>query len=173
MNAILQLVPKVVPPMGLPSGDPTFTGFQWFVSNIMAVHSSSMPDDTWLQVAYDQAYNLAYWGLQTVPSQPTSPSLYAMAVYNLGCALLLEFALDDPNANPPNSFWTDLRTKLGIYSASYGLVNSAADQGTSESMYIPDVINGMTLLDLQLMKSPWGRMFLMISGEWGTIWGLT
>jgi hypothetical protein len=159
--------------MGLPAGDPTFAGFQWFVANIMAVPSGSMPDDTWLQVAYDEALNLTYYGLATVPSQPTTPSIYAFAVYNLGCALLLEFAQDDPNATPPGTYWSDLRTKLGINNATYGMVNSAADQGTSESMYIPEVIKGMTLFDLQLMKSPWGRTFLMISGEWGTIWGLT
>lgn len=169
----LQSVPKTIPPYGLPAGDPTFAGFQWFVAHIMAVPSGSIPDSSWLQVAYDEAVNLAYYGLQSVPSQSTTPSIYAFAVYNLGCALLLEFAPDDPNATPPGTFWTNLRQSLGITNATYGMVNSAADQGTSESMYIPDVIKGMTLFDLQLMKSPWGRTFLMISGEWGTIWGLT
>lgn len=159
--------------MGLPPGGPTFDGFKWFVSNIMAVPAESMPDDAWLQVAYDQSYNLAYWALATVPSQPTSPNLFSYAVYNLGCAMLLEFAQDDPNADPPSTFWAGLRSRLNINSSSYGLINAAADQGTSEAMYIPEVIKGMTLLDLQLLKSPWGRMYLMIAGEWGTIWGLT
>jgi|SRR5215469_223725 len=159
--------------MGLPPGDPTFDGFTWFVDNIMAVPDNAVPDSSWLQVAYDQSINLAYWGFQTVPSQPTSPSIYAFAVYNLGCALLLQFAQDDPTADPPETFWTDLRAKLGISSASYGMINSAADQGTSESMYIPDAIKGMTLMDLQLLKSPWGQMYLMLSGQWGSIWGLT
>jgi len=164
--------PSVIPPVGLPAGGPTFAGFEWFVSNIMAVPGSSMPDPTWLQVAYDESLNLTYTELGNVPSQPTTPTIYAFAVYNLGCALLLEFAQDDP-ANPTNTFWTNLRQQLGINSFSFGLITSAADQGTSESSYIPETIKGMTLMDLQLAKSPWGRKYLMIAGQWGTLWGLT
>jgi hypothetical protein len=165
--------PKSASAMGLPPNAPTFAGFQWFVQYSMGVPTNEIPTTDYLQVAYDQAINLAYWGLASVPSQPTTPSLYAFAVYNLGCAILLEYAQDDPNADPISTFWNDLRNKLGINSATFGIINSAADQGTSESMYIPDVIKGMTLLDLQLMKSPWGRKYLMIAGEWGAIWGLT
>jgi hypothetical protein len=167
-NVLLQPDARSIP-MGLPDGDPTFAGFQWFVANYMLVPTESIPDDTWLQVAYDQAVNLTYIAIASVPSQITSPSIYAMAVYNLAAALLVEFAQD----TPPSTYWSDLRSKLGINSFQFGLITSAADQGTAESMYIPEVIKGMTLLDLQLAKSPWGRMYLMIAGQWGTIWGLT
>lgn len=158
---------------GLPAGDPTFAGFQWFVANVMAVPLASMPDVGLLQIAYDEAVNLCYYGLTTVPSQSTTPSIYAFAVYNLGCALLLEFAQDNPNTDPPGTFWTNLRNSLNINSSMFGLITSAADQGTAESMYIPDAIKGMTLMDLQLAKSPWGRKYLMIAGQWGTLWGIT
>jgi hypothetical protein len=171
--AVQATQPRTVPEMGLPPGDPTYEGFQWFVANIMNVPFPSIPDNSWLQVAYDQSINLAYWGLQTVPSQPTSPSIYAFAVYNLGCAFLLEFAQDDPTVQPPQTFWTDLRNNLNINSFMFGLVNAAADQGTSQSSYIPEQIQGMTLMDLQLAKSPWGRAYLMFAGQWGAIWGLT
>jgi len=40
--------PKTLPPIGLPAGDPTFTGFQWFVSTIMGVPGASMPPNDWL-----------------------------------------------------------------------------------------------------------------------------
>ena len=165
--------PKTLPPIGLPAGDPTFTGFQWFVSTIMGVPGASMPPNDWLQIAYDEAINLTYWALDTVPSQPTSPSIYAFAVYNLGCALLLEYAQDDTTTQPPLTFWTNLRSNLNINSMNFGLITSAADQGTSESTYIPEAIKGMTLMDLQLAKSPWGRKYLMIIGQWGSIWGIT
>jgi hypothetical protein len=165
------VVPDVVPPIGLPAGGPTFAGFQWFVATVMGVPSGSMPPNDWLQIAYDESINLTYWALATVPSQPTTPSIYAFAVYNLGCAFLLEFAQDDPAST--NTFWTDLRNTLGINSFNFGLITSAADQGTAESMYIPEAIKGMTLMDLQLAKSPWGRKYLMIAGQWGSIWGIT
>lgn len=172
------VAPRDMPAPGLPPGGPTYEGFQIFASNVFQLGITDplppdQPSDTWLQICYDQAANLAYWGLATIPSQPNSPSIYAFAVYNLGCAFMVEMAQDDPTTDPPQTYWTDLRNTLGINSATYGMINSAADQGTSESMYIPDVIKGMTLLDLQLMKSPWGRAYLMLAGEWGSIWGLT
>ena len=154
---------------GLPAGDPTFEGFKWFVGSVMGVPPASMPPDNSLIVAYDEATNLAYSELAGVPSQPTSPTVYAFAVYNLGCALLLEFAQDIP----PSTFWSDLRNSLGINSFNFGIIESAHDQGTGQASYIPDAVKGMTLMDLQLAKSPWGRKYLMIAGEWGPIWGIT
>lgn len=153
----------------IPPGDPTFEGFQAWVSAIMGVPDTAMPDVTTLQVAYDQAINLAYIGLQGVPSQSTSMTVYAQAVYNLGGAMLLEFAMDNPNS----TFWTDLRNKLGINSFSPGLINQAHDQGTGEGMYILKQLEGLSLWGLQLIKSPWGRAYLMFAGEWGPIWGIT
>jgi hypothetical protein len=171
MTDITVIEPTVVPPIGLPPGVPTFAGFKWFVQTIMGVPTGSMPTDDWLQIAYDQSINLTYYALGSVPSQPTTPSIYAFAVYNLGCAFLTEFAQDDPATT--STFWTDLRNKLGLNSFTAGLITSAADQGTAESMYIPEAIKGMTLMDLQLAKTPWGRKYLMIAGQWGTIWGIT
>ena len=165
--------PSAVPPMGLPPGDPTFAGFQWFVQTIMGVPGANMPPNDWLQVAYDQAVNLTYWALATVPSQQTSPSIYAFAVYNLGCAILCEYAQDDQTTSPPQTYWENLGNTLGLNSMNFGLITSAADQGTSESTYIPEQIKGMTLMDLQLAKTPWGRKYLMFAGQWGSIWGIT
>jgi len=165
----LSAVPRAGPPWTIPPGDPTFEGFQAWDLAVMGVPAASMPDVTTLQVAYDQAINLAYLGLQGVPSQSTSMTVYAQAVYNLGGAMLLEFAMDNPNS----TFWQDLRNKLGINSFSPGLINQAHDQGTGEGMYILKQLESLTLWGLQLLKSPWGRAYLMYAGEWGPLWGLT
>ena len=62
--------------------------------------------------------------------------------YNLGGAFLVEFAQD----TPPSTYWTDLRASLGINSATFGMMQSAHDQGTSSVLYIPDVIkNGVEI----------------------------
>jgi hypothetical protein len=167
----MTLVEPYAPVLGLPPGDPTFAGFQWFVANMAGIPASEIPDVTVLQACYDQAINLAYWGLETVPSQSTSPSIYAFAVYNLATDILVEIAWDDPNGT--STYWTDLRNKLGLNSMNFGIITSATDQGTSESTFIPDQIKGMTLMDLQLAKTPWGRRYLMFAGQWGAIWGIT
>jgi hypothetical protein len=171
---VLAPVPEVSPPLGLPPGDPTFAGFQWFVQVYMAVPPQAMPDITVLQACFDQAENLAYYGLQTIPSQPTSPSIYAFAVYNLAAAILAQVAMDDPNAPPPyNTYWANLQQQAGLNNFVAGLINSAADQGTSDGLYILPQLAGMTLFNLQLTKTPWGQQYLVFSGQWGMIWGLT
>jgi hypothetical protein len=157
------------PPLVLTPGAPTFAGFKAWVAAIMGVPSGSMPDDTTLQAAYDEALNLAYLELQGVPSQSSSMSIYAMAVYNLGGAILVEIAMDNPNS----TYWQDLRNGLNINNFTPGLINSAHDQGTSQGMYILPVFSGLTMFNLQLLKTPWGRAYLMFAGQWGPIWGLT
>ena len=103
-----------------------------------------------------------------------SPSIYAIAVYNLAGHILCGIAADDPTLPPPlDTFWSDLRTKLGLNSFNYGLVTSASDQGTSAGQQIPSQIADMTMMGLGLLGTPWGRMYVMIAGQWGNIWGIS
>jgi hypothetical protein len=178
---------KLVVPVTAP--DPTVEGFTNWVYLVMAVPQSVLPiDSIYLQMAYDEALNLTYGGLQMVPNLSTlppapapppnqSPSIYAVAVYNLGGHILVTTAEDDPNAVPPPpnapTFWSDLRTKLGLNVLSYGFVSSASDQGTSASQQIPTQIADMTLMGLDLLKTPWGRRYMQIVGQWGTLWGIS
>jgi hypothetical protein len=135
----------------------------------MGVPDANMPDVTVLQYAYDTSLNIAYDGLKYIPCQPATPSIYAIAVYNLGGAVLVDIAQD----TPPDNFWDTLRDKLGINTFVPGYTTSASDQGTSQSMTLLQAVQNFTMLDAQLAKSPWGRMYLQLAGEWGTIWGLT
>ena len=102
-------------------------------------------------------------------------SIYAICVYNLGGHVLCEIAADDPDLPPPfNTFWADLRQKLGLNSFNFGIVTSASDQGTSAGQQIPNQIMDMTMMGLSLMRTPWGRMYLMIAGQWGSPpWGIS
>ena len=138
------------------------------------------PDSIYLQLSYDTALNLVYTGLTQVlnlsRASPQSPSIYSLCVYNLGGHILCTIAQDDPNAMPPQdppTFWADLREKLQMNVMSYGIVNSASDQGTSASQQIPSQIADMTLLGLDMLKTPWGRFYMMIAGQWGTLWGIS
>jgi hypothetical protein len=40
-------------------------------------------------------------------------------------------------------------------------------------MWILPQMAGLTLMGLQLLKTPWGRTYLQIAGQWGYVWGLT
>lgn len=161
-----------------PLPDPTLAGFTTWVYKVMGVPQAVLPPNSvYIKLAYDTSVNLVYYGLKGVPntSQPTpqSPSIYALAVYNLGGHILCTIAQDDPLADPPSTFWADLRDKLQMNVLSYGMVTSASDQGTSAGQQIPDQIANLTLMGLDMMKTPWGRMYLMIAGQWGTLWGIS
>jgi hypothetical protein len=108
-----------------------------------------------------------------------SPSIYAIAVYNFGGHTLVQIAQDPVPPLPPppdnaGTFWSDLRTKLGMNNFAVGIVQSTSDQGTSTSMMIPRAFQDASLMTLMLMKTPWGMMYLSIVGQWGeNVWGLS
>ena len=176
--------------------DPTLEGFVVWVYAVMGVPATALPSDSiYLQLAYDESVNITYGGLKLVPNmspqapftdnttdpptvtqRPRSPSIYSIAVYNLGGHLLATTAADDPNADPPQvppTFWADLREKLNMNSMSLGLVTSASDQGTSAGQQIPNQIANLTLMGLDMLRTPWGRRYMQIVGQWGTLWGLS
>jgi hypothetical protein len=176
---------SIVVPVTAP--DPTLEGFTNWVYGVMGVPQSVLPTNSiYLQWAYDEATNLTYTGLDAVPNTappdpvtgfPRSPSIYAIAIYNLGGHVLVTIAGDDPAAvAPPDNaptFWSDLRTTLNMNVMSLGLITSASDQGTSAGQQIPSQIADLTLMGLDLLKTPWGRRYLQIVGQWGTLWGLS
>lgn len=71
-------------------------------------------------------------------------------------------------------YFTTARTQFKIASFQPGFVTSAGDQGTSAGFIVPDFVKKLTLYDLQLTKTPFGRTYLQIAQKYGpTIWGLT
>jgi hypothetical protein len=148
---------------------PNFTDFQAWVTYMMGVPPDNMPDVITLEMAYDEAMNLALPDLAAIPCQPGTPSLYALAVYNLGGAVLVDIAQDAVGS----TYWQDLRGRFNTSSFAFGITSSASDQGTSSSMTMPKFVQDMMPLDLWMMQTPWGRMYMMIAGAWGTVWGLT
>jgi hypothetical protein len=170
-TAFAALTPRAPTPRDpvFTSTDPNITDFETFVSDVMQVPPASMPSAWAMQWCFDNALNITLDDLQTIASQPTTPTIFCQAVYNLGGAFLCDFAQDDP----PQTYWTDLRKNLGINSFSPGVIQSASDQGTSSSLMIPDFMKGLTLMDMQLLKTPWGRAYLMIAQAWGSVWGIT
>lgn len=89
--------------------------------------------------------------------------IYVLAVYNLGMHRLVKTAQD----TPPSTFFKDLREKFHMFAFVAGPVASSADQGTSESLVVPDFMKGLTFSALDLMKTPWGLDYLDYAQQWG------
>ena len=150
---------------------PSLTGYLTFIRDVMGISTAALPDaNTAIAMTYNLSVNLVNPALQSVPNaDSTQPSVYAVAVYNLGGDFLVNFAQD----TAPSMYFTTLRTQLGLNSFTAGVINSSSDEGTSQSMSTPKAFDELTISDLQRLKTPWGRTYLGIAQAYGSLWGLT
>lgn len=99
-----------------------------------------------------------------------SPSIYTLAVYNLAADRLINFAMDVPN----QTFFKDLRKSFRLTDVSVGVPSQVSDQGTAVGILNPEQMKLLTIQDLQVMKTIYGRTYLGFAQAYGrTIWGLT
>jgi len=52
-------------------------------------------------------------------------------------------------------------------------VGASEDEATSQTLLTPEAMKGLTLADLQNLKTPWGRQYLAFAQSYGTLWGIT
>jgi hypothetical protein len=152
---------------------PTIEGYTDWVYSVMGVPPSVLPSDSiYIQMSYDIAYEFVNQYINMV-----NPGVFTVAVYNLAGNFLVNIAQDDPAAIPPPdnaaTYWADLRAGLNLNSFVPGLVDNAADQGTSAGLQLLNSMKDLTIGDLQLLKTPWGRVYMGIAQSVGSMWGLT
>lgn len=170
--------------------EPTLAGFQQFVISAMGISTTVLPSSS---NVITMVYNIATATVAQVlscfgftdPWTGQQSSLYAVAVYNYAGALLLQYAQDLPDApivpgskndqNPnglPFFAWTRQQFNLNGYVG--GTIQSATDQGTSQSMVVPEAAETFTLENLELVKTPYGRTYLGIAQKLGpSLFGMT
>jgi hypothetical protein len=96
--------------------------------------------------------------------------LYDSAVYNLATDRLLNWAPDIAN----QTYFSDLRREMKITRPALGVASSGSDQGSSGSVLNPEFMRNLTLGDLQLLRTPYGRAYLGIAQDFGsTLWGVS
>jgi hypothetical protein len=153
---------------------PNETDYTTWIYNVMGVPTAVLPSDS-SYIDYTFQYSLEWVNLYL---DIASPLIYTNAVYNFGGNMLVNIAQDDPNAQPPltppnDTYWADLRTSLNINSFVPGLINATNDEDTSAALVVPLNLQNLTLADLQMLKTPWGRAYLAIAQSVGSMWGLT
>ena len=145
---------------------PTLAGFQDFITNVMAIPSAALPLSS---PVVAMAYTVA---MATVNCALCVTGIYALAVYNLGGSLVINFAPDQPN----QTYFRALRGKDGLNIASFvpGVIAASGDESTSESILNPDFMKNFTMDDLQRLKDPYGRQYLAFAQDYGpAVWGLS
>lgn len=154
----------------------TLAGYLEFIRGSMQIPTSALPDNSpAVLMTLAIAEEIVNPALRAVKSPffstlgYTGPNVYELAVYNLGGDNLINFAPDQPG----QTFFKDARAQFGINSFVAGVISATADEATSESLTVPDALKGLTLANLQNLKTPWGRQYLAFAMQYGTLWGIS
>ena len=143
---------------------PNLTDFYIYVTD-QGVPSSDLPSNSdYLSYALNYAQEVALGidtGVGPVISGTAGP--YVMAVYNLGLHQLLKITPDQQGM----TFFDDKRAEYNLTSLKSGVVLASADQATSQTLVVPEFFTNLTLSQLDLLKTPYGRMYLEYSQLYG------
>jgi hypothetical protein len=167
---------------------PNLPDFLTFLVESVQIPTAALPtNDPFTGYAFDIALATCISGPVWcgIPgSSTTGPSalgiLYTLAVYNLGVATLFQITPDQSG----QTYFADARNSavsanfpnggFGLNQVSTGLVQASSDEGTSATLVAPTWAAGLTVGQLQLMKTYWGQQYLSFSQSYGpTIVGLT
>jgi hypothetical protein len=144
---------------------PTLAGFIAWSQAVMGLNSVVIsPTDQ----GYAYAFQIA---LDIVPQDfaNTVPDIYTLTVYNWGGSQLIQWQQDYAG----QTFFADARQAYGMNNFVAGVISSASDVSTSETLTIGKGLQNLQLLDLQAIKDPYGRQALAFMQTIGTLWGLT
>ena len=157
---------------------PTQAGFLAWVYGVMGVPAAWLPSDS-LSIGY--AYNTALATVNPVFMTVPGP-IYLQMVYNLAGHLLVAWTPDVTTAPPfpyvtvdgvGVGYFQNLRTQNNMNGFTTGIVQATSDEGTSVSMSVPKALENLTLSQLQLTTTPWGRTYLGYAMDWNGPWGIT
>lgn len=144
---------------------PTQAGFTAFLrsGNGPEIAPEYLPDNSPDIV---DAYAVA---LAWVARELCQSPMYALAIYNFGADWLINYATDQPG----RKFFTDARVNYNISLFVPGVTASSGDTGTSQSRLNPEFMKHLTMGDLQTIKTPFGRAYMNIAQQYGSIWGIS
>lgn len=144
---------------------PTLSGYVSFIRNIMGIGTTILPDNSpYIEFSYNFSVNICTDLLSLIPQIP-GEFLYTTAVYNLAGDTLLTYAVDQPG----QTFFAQAKQKYQLNTFVSGVVTFAGDEGTQSSLTVPDAMKGLTIGNLQNLKTPYGRMYLQIAQDFGSL----
>ncbi len=144
---------------------PTIAGFISFIQQVMGINATYLPTNApVITMAFNVAMSIVNPDLAAIDE-----TIYALAVYNLAGDNLLNYAPDQSG----QTFFVDTRKSLGMTSFVAGVISGSGDETTSETILTPDFLKGLTMGNLQNLKSSYGRQYLAFAQDYGQLWGLS
>ncbi|MCG0577113.1 hypothetical protein L6Q82_04075 [Burkholderia cenocepacia] len=139
-------------------------GYLQFLRSIVGVPVEALPDDSpFIALSYTIGVELTPRGYQCA-----SAAIYELMVYYAATSFLYNNAIDQAGQN----WFANIQKEYGLLSGFNGIIQSAADQGTSAATVVPDWVKRATLQELQWMKDPYGQKFLGYLQMMGSMWSL-
>jgi hypothetical protein len=154
---------------------PTQAGFLAWVRGVMGVPTEYLPDDS-LSIGY--AYNVALATVNQAFLGVPGP-IYLIMVYNLAGHLLVMWAPDVPDLvykvvdGVSYGYFAWLRKSNNMLGFVTGIVTASSDEGSSVTLTSPKQFDNLTIGQLQLTTTVWGRTYLGYAQDYGTNWGIT
>lgn len=144
---------------------PTLNGFIAWTRAVMGVPPTAIFDT---DPGYDYAYQVA---LDLVPLDfsATLPDIYTLTVYNLAGSLLIQWQQDVPG----QTYFDELRMKFNMDGFVAGVITSANDVSTGQTLTVGKGLQNLDLISLQAIKNPYGRQAIAFMQSLGTLWGLS
>jgi len=140
---------------------PTLAGYITFIRSNMGVTSEQLPDDS---PDIPLTYNAALDWVNT-DILHYAPRMYDLCVYNLAASFLVNWSGAD--------VFVKYRESFNLNNLYAGVISASSDESTSQTRLIPDFFKNLSLADLQMLRDPYGRQYLMIAQQFGSLWGLT
>lgn len=144
---------------------PNVTDFTSFLRGQVGIGAAFLPDGS---TAISNALTMAQESVNPLVAN-VSPLTYLMAVYNLAADYVINFAPDQAGQD----FFQRKRHEFGVDAFTPGVPSSASDGGTAVGLVVTSAMEGLTLSQLQNLKTPWGRAYLAIAQRFGTLWGIS
>lgn len=125
---------------------------------------------------------IAVSGLSPLPYVLPQPGKGQFVAYLVPDNTHVGYLVKDPGTPTPvlasaavaERFFARARAGFKINSLVPGVVTNASDVSTGAGLLNPEFMRSLTLENLQLLKTPYGRSYLQIAQKYGpTIWGLT
>lgn len=146
-------------------GEPNLEGYVTFLRDIAGLNTTVLPDNSpVIAFSYNLAINICIDLLSIIPQIPGN-FLYTTAVYNLATDTLFTYAQDQPN----QTYFAQVQQKYQLHSLVPGVISFAGDEGTQSTMVVPDAFKHMTIANLQNLKTPYGRTYLSIVQDVGSL----
>lgn len=169
------------------SNTPTLAEYTQWINTYMGIPTEALPpDSSVIQDSFTFATEVVNPLLMLVGG-----NVYTMAVYNFGGHWLVMWAPDQPNsyypsppAQPPSTvqaptnnngyfFWLRSPSGYNLNAFTPGILEESHDVSTGQRWHVSKQLDNLNLMDLGMMNTPWGRMYLQIAQMWGSDWGMT